>query len=66
MDAHLRELARTGHLTAFGRRLVASYLCHDLRLDWRWGAAWFASRLLDDDPSAVSYTHLDVYKRQPL
>ena len=51
VDAHLRELARTGHLTAFGRRLVASYLCHDLRLDWRWGAAWFASRLLDDDPS---------------
>lgn len=51
VDAHLRELAHTGHLTSFGRRLVASYLYHDLRLDWRWGAAWFASRLLDDDPS---------------
>ncbi|HAO33226.1 MAG TPA: deoxyribodipyrimidine photo-lyase [Candidatus Competibacter sp.] len=51
VDAHLRELAMTGHLSSFGRRLVASYLCHDLGLDWRWGAAWFASQLLDDDPS---------------
>ncbi|MBL8259418.1 MAG: deoxyribodipyrimidine photo-lyase [Candidatus Competibacteraceae bacterium] len=51
VDAHLRELAMTGHLSSFGRRLAASYLCHDLGLDWRWGAAWFASQLLDDDPS---------------
>lgn len=51
VDAHLRELAHTGYLTPFGRRLVASYLHHDLQLDWRWGAAWFASQLLDDDPS---------------
>lgn len=49
VDAHLRKLAQTGHLTAFGRRLVATYLCHHLRVNWRWGAAWFASQLLDDD-----------------
>jgi len=40
----------TGRTSAFGRRLAASYLVHDLGLDWRWGAAWFASRPLDDDP----------------
>ena len=50
VDAHLRELAMTGRTSAFGRRLAASYLVHDLGLDWRWGAAWFASRPLDDDP----------------
>lgn len=51
VDAHLRELAQTGYLTAFGRRLVAVYLCQHLQVDWRWGAAWFASQLLDDDPA---------------
>ncbi len=56
VDAHLRELAATGYLTEFGQRLVASYLHHQLGLEWRWGSAWFTSRLLDDDPS-VNLAH---------
>lgn len=63
VDAHLRELALTGYLSPFGRRLVASYLCHDLGLDWRWGAAWFASQLLDDDPSVNLANWMEVTGR---
>jgi deoxyribodipyrimidine photo-lyase len=29
--------------------VVASYLIYDLRSDWRAGAAWFESQLLDYD-----------------
>lgn len=32
-----------------GRQNVASYLAHDLGADWRAGAAWFESRLVDYD-----------------
>mgnify|MGYP003149610193 FL=1 len=32
-----------------GRQNVASYLIHDLKLDWRLGAAYFEQRLLDYD-----------------
>jgi len=60
VDAHLRELAWSGRLDGFGRRLVASYLCHDLHLDWRWGAAWFAAQLLDDDPCVNLALWLEV------
>ncbi|CDI02292.1 putative Cryptochrome DASH [Candidatus Competibacter denitrificans Run_A_D11] len=63
VDAHLRELAQTGYLTAFGRRLVASYLCHQLRVDWRWGAAWFASQLLDDDAAVNLAGWMEVIGR---
>jgi deoxyribodipyrimidine photo-lyase len=60
VDAHLRELAGTGYLTGCGQRLVASYLHHQLRLEWRWGSAWFASRLLDDDPSVNLANWMEV------
>lgn len=32
-----------------GRQNVASFLALDLGLDWRWGADWFESLLLDYD-----------------
>ena len=32
-----------------GRQNVASYLAHDLGMDWRQGAEWFEARLLDYD-----------------
>jgi deoxyribodipyrimidine photo-lyase len=45
----MRELAGTGFLSNRLRQNVASYLIHDLRCDWRAGAAWFESRLIDFD-----------------
>lgn len=52
VDGHMRELARTGFMSNRGRQNVASFLVHDLRVDWRLGAAHFEERLLDYDPCA--------------
>ena len=49
VDAGLRELAATGYLSNRLRQVVASYLVHDLAGDWRAGAAWFESQLIDYD-----------------
>ncbi len=49
IDAGMRELAATGFLSNRLRQVVASYLVHDLGSDWRAGAAWFESCLLDYD-----------------
>ncbi len=49
VDAGMRELAATGFLSNRLRQIVASYLIHDLQGDWRAGAAWFESRLIDFD-----------------
>ncbi|CAN7511364.1 DASH family cryptochrome [Acidovorax sp. LjRoot66] len=50
VDAALRELAATGYLSNRLRQVAASYLIHDLQGDWRAGAAWFESQLVDYDP----------------
>lgn len=49
VNANMNELRHTGFMSNRGRQNVASYLCHDLGLDWRWGAAWFEHWLLDYD-----------------
>lgn len=49
VDAGMRELAATGYLSNRMRQVVASYLIHDLGGDWRAGAAWFESQLVDFD-----------------
>lgn len=49
IDAGMRELGATGYLSNRMRQNVASYLIHDLGGDWRAGAAWFESQLLDYD-----------------
>ncbi len=49
IDAGMRELAGTGFLSNRLRQNVASFLIHDLGGDWRAGAAWFESRLIDFD-----------------
>ena len=49
VDAGMRELISTGYLSNRLRQNVASYLIHDLGGDWRAGAAWFESQLLDYD-----------------
>ena len=52
IDAHMRELALTGFMSNRGRQNVASYFCHTLHQDWRYGAAYFESQLVDYDVSS--------------
>ena len=35
-----------------GRQIVASFLAHDLKTNWTWGAAYFESLLIDYDPAS--------------
>ena len=49
VDAGMRELAATGGLSNRMRQVAASYLIYDLGGDWRAGAAWFESQLIDYD-----------------
>lgn len=49
VDANMRELLATGWMSNRGRQNVASFLVKDLGLDWRLGAEWFESLLLDHD-----------------
>ena len=49
VDAAMRELAATGYVSNRLRQVAASYLVHDLQGDWRAGAAWFESQLVDYD-----------------
>ena len=49
IDANMFELKLTGFMSNRGRQNVASYLCHQLKLDWRWGAAYFEQQLIDYD-----------------
>ncbi|TAE51848.1 MAG: DASH family cryptochrome [Bacteroidetes bacterium] len=49
VDANMRELAATGYMSNRGRQNVASFLVRDLGLDWRMGAEYFESLLLDYD-----------------
>ena len=48
----MRELLNTGYMSNRGRQNAASYLIHDLGIDWRLGASWFEHLLLDYDPSS--------------
>lgn len=47
VDAGMRELAATGFMHNRVRMVVASFLTKHLLIDWRWGEAWFAAKLLD-------------------
>ncbi|CAH1793087.1 unnamed protein product, partial [Owenia fusiformis] len=49
VDANMREMAATGFMSNRGRQNVASFLTKDLKLDWRMGAEWFESMLIDHD-----------------
>jgi len=47
VDAGMRELNSTGFMHNRVRMITASFLCKHLLIDWRWGEAYFASKLLD-------------------
>jgi deoxyribodipyrimidine photo-lyase len=49
VNANMKELAKTGWMSNRGRQNVASYWSKHLQQDWRIGAAYFESLLLDYD-----------------
>lgn len=49
VDAGMRELNTTGYMHNRVRMIVASFLVKNLLVDWRWGEAYFAEKLLDFD-----------------
>jgi deoxyribodipyrimidine photo-lyase len=52
VDAGMRELNTTGFMHNRVRMIVASFLTKHLLIDWRWGEAYFAQKLLDFDLAA--------------
>ena len=52
VDAGMRELNQTGFMHNRVRMVVASFLTKHLLIDWRWGEAYFAEKLLDYELSA--------------
>lgn len=52
VDAGMRQLNATGYMHNRVRMLVASFLCKHLLIDWRWGEAYFAEKLLDYEMSS--------------
>jgi deoxyribodipyrimidine photo-lyase len=52
VDAAMRELNATGYQSNRARQNAASFLANDCRIDWRWGAAYFETRLIDYDPAS--------------
>lgn len=52
VDAGMRQLNKTGYMHNRVRMITAGFLCKHLLIDWRWGEAYFAQKLLDYELSA--------------
>jgi len=52
VDAGMRQLNTTGYMHNRVRMVTASFLCKHLLIDWRWGEAYFAEKLLDYELSS--------------
>lgn len=52
VDAAMRQLNETGWMHNRARMIVASFLTKHLLIDWRWGEAYFAEKLLDYEMSS--------------
>lgn len=52
VDAGMRQLKETGFMHNRVRMITASFLCKHLLIDWRWGEAYFARKLLDYELSS--------------
>ena len=52
VDAGMRELNETGYMHNRVRMVTAGFLCKHLLIDWRWGEAYFANKLLDYELSS--------------
>ncbi|WP_026449474.1 DASH family cryptochrome [Aequorivita capsosiphonis] len=63
VDANMRQLNKTGYMSNRGRVNCASFLIHDLKIDWTWGAAYFESKLIDYDVSSNWMNwHMQAYE----
>lgn len=49
VDAGMRQMNQTGFMHNRVRMITASFLSKHLLIDWRWGEAYFATKLLDYD-----------------
>lgn len=52
VDAGMRQLNETGYMHNRVRMVVASFLCKHLLIQWQWGEAYFAEKLLDYELAA--------------
>lgn len=52
VDAGMRQLNKTGYMHNRVRMVTAGFLCKHLLVDWRWGEAYFAGKLLDYELSS--------------
>ena len=52
VDAGMRQLNATGYMHNRVRMVTASFLCKHLLIDWRWGEAYFAEKLIDYELSS--------------
>lgn len=52
VDAGMRQLNATGYMHNRVRMIAAGFLCKHLLIDWRWGEAYFAQKLLDYELSS--------------
>jgi deoxyribodipyrimidine photo-lyase len=52
VDAGMRQLNDTGYMHNRVRLVTASFLTKHLLIDWRWGKAYFAEKLLDYELSS--------------
>uniref|UniRef100_UPI0026F0F267 cryptochrome/photolyase family protein n=1 Tax=Mesonia mobilis TaxID=369791 RepID=UPI0026F0F267 len=52
VDAGMRQLNESGFMHNRVRMVVGSFLCKHLLIDWRWGEAYFAEKLLDYEMSS--------------
>lgn len=55
IDCFMRELKTTGYCNHMGRETAGWFLVGDLGIDWRMGAEWFESVLIDYEPTANWY-----------
>jgi deoxyribodipyrimidine photo-lyase len=55
MDAFIDDLLTTGYVHNHARMWLASYIVHNLKIDWREAADWFEAHLLDGD---IASNHL--------
>jgi len=52
VDAGMNQLNKTGFMHNRVRMISAGFLCKHLLIDWRWGEAYFALKLLDYELSS--------------
>ena len=52
VDAGMKQLNKTGFMHNRVRMITSGFLCKHLLIDWRWGEAYFAQKLLDYELSS--------------